>query len=230
MSLNKSMRLLKLSTRLNDTVISTMSKLLGYPKFIPASQKQKCPNFVLGYFVQRERKFPYKISISPIVLHLEAPLQAPSRLFASFRVDLLLHTCHACAVGFRPRGLFVYLVAHNTYGKLSEFDLNSTGQGWTEYCEQMEYYFSTNAIKDGKQKKAILLASVGNGTFKLIRNPFGQKDLKTETTTLENICKRVKDHLSPKPNYIFARSDFVDCARKPGQSIADFLVDLRKLS
>ncbi|XP_068742153.1 uncharacterized protein [Montipora capricornis] len=83
---------------------------------------------------------------------------------------------------------------------------------------------------DGKQKKAILLASVGNDTFKLIRNLFGQEDLKAETTTLENICKRVKDHLSPKPNYIFARSDFFDCARKPGQSIADFLVELRKLS
>ena len=101
-------------------------------------------------------------------------------------------------------------MAQNTYGKLSEFDLNSTGQGWTEYCEQMEYYFSANAITDGKQKKAILLASVGNDTFKLIRNLFGQEDLKAETTTLENIGKRVKDHLSPKPNYIFARSDFFD--------------------
>ena len=121
-------------------------------------------------------------------------------------------------------------MAQNTYGKLSEFNLNSTGQGWTEYCEQIEYYFSANAITDGKQKKAILLASVGNDTFKLIRNLFGQEDLKAETTTLENICKRVKDHLSSKPNYIFARSDFFDCARKSGQSIADFLVELRKLS
>ena len=78
-------------------------------------------------------------------------------------------------------------MAQNTYGKLSEFDLNSTGQGWTEYCEEMEYYFSANAITDGKQKKAILLASVGNDMFKLIRNLFGQEDLKAETTTMENL-------------------------------------------
>lgn len=120
-------------------------------------------------------------------------------------------------------------MAQNTYGKLNEFDLNSTGQGWTEYCEQMEYYFSANAITDGKQKKAILLASVGNDMFKLIRNLFGQEELKAETTTLEHITKRVKDHLSPKLNYIFARSNFFDCVRKPGQSIAEFLVELRKL-
>ena len=82
-------------------------------------------------------------------------------------------------------------------------------------------------ITDGKQKKAILLASVGNNTFKLIRNLFHREDLKAETTTLENICKRVKDDLSPKPNYTFARSD---CVRKPGQSIADFFVELQKLS
>ena len=121
-------------------------------------------------------------------------------------------------------------MAQNTHGKLSEFDLQSTGKGWTKYCEQMEYYFSANAITDGKQKKAILLASVGNDTFKLIRNLFGQEDLKAETTTPENFCKRVKDHPSLKLKYIFARSDFVDCVRKPGQSIADFLVELRKLS
>ena len=30
----------------------------------------------------------------------------------------------------------------STYGKLiREFDLNSTGQEWTEYCEQMDFYF-----------------------------------------------------------------------------------------
>lgn len=51
-------------------------------------------------------------------------------------------------------------------------------------------------ITDGKQKKAILLAAVGNNMFKHVRNLFGWEDPKAETTTLENICKRVKDHLS----------------------------------
>ena len=70
-----------------------------------------------------------------------------------------------------------------TYGKLREFELNSTGQEWTEYCKQMKFYFGTNEISDGKQKKSILLASVGKDTFKLIRNLIGKEQLKEETTT-----------------------------------------------
>ena len=118
----------------------------------------------------------------------------------------------------------------STYGKLREFDLNSTGQEWTEYCEQMDFYFSANEITEAKQKKSILLASVGNDTFKLIRNLIGKEQLKAETTTLDVIVQRVKNHLAPRPNYIFARSDFFDCVRKPGQSVAEFIVVLRKLS
>ena len=91
-------------------------------------------------------------------------------------------------------------------------------------------YFSANEITEAKQKKSILLASVGNDTFKLIRNLIGKEQLKAETTTLDVIVQRVKNHLAPRPNYIFARSDFFDCVRKPGQSVAEFIVVLRKLS
>ena len=101
----------------------------------------------------------------------------------------------------------------STYGKLREFDLNSTGQGWTEYCEQMDLYFSTNEITETKRKKSILLASVGNDTFKLIRNLIGKVQLKTETTTLDVIVQRVKNHLALRSYHIFKRSDFLDCVR-----------------
>ena len=47
-------------------------------------------------------------------------------------------------------------MAKNTYGKLGELYLSCMGQGWTEFSEQ---------ITDGKQQKAILLASVGNEAF-----------------------------------------------------------------
>ena len=118
----------------------------------------------------------------------------------------------------------------STYGKLTELDLNSIGQEWAEYCEQMDFYFCANEITEAKQRKSILLASVGNDTFKLIRNLIGKEQLKAETTTLDVIVQRVKNHLAPRPNYIFARSDFFDCVRKPGQSVAEFIVVLRKLS
>ena len=59
-------------------------------------------------------------------------------------------------------------MAKNTYGKFGEFDLSSTGQDWTEYCEQMDFYFSPNMVTDDKQQKAILLPTVGNEAFKLI--------------------------------------------------------------
>ena len=94
----------------------------------------------------------------------------------------------------------------------------------------MEFYFSANEITDEKQKKSILSASVGNDTFKLIRNLIGQEQLKEETTTLDTIIQRLKNHLAPRSNYVFARYEFFDCVRKPGQSVVEFIVTLRKLS
>ena len=95
----------------------------------------------------------------------------------------------------------------------------------------MDLYFSANEITETKRKKSILLASVGNDTFKLIRNLIGKVQLKAEPTTLDVIVQRVKNHLAPRPYHIFKRSDFLDCVRgKPVQSVAEFVVAPRKLS
>ena len=89
---------------------------------------------------------------------------------------------------------------------------------------------STNKITKGKQKKSILLASVGNDMFRLIRNLISQEQQKEKIITLGISIKRVKNHLTSRPNYIFARSEFFDCVQKSGQSVADFIVARQKLS
>ena len=116
-------------------------------------------------------------------------------------------------------------MAKNTYGKFREFDSSSTGQDWTEYCEQMDFYFSPNKITDDKQQEAILLPTVGNEAFKLIRNLFDQANFKSEEATLDMIIKKVKDHLSPKPKHVFARWEFFDCLQKPSRSVTEFIVE-----
>ena len=87
----------------------------------------------------------------------------------------------------------------STYGKLREFDLNSTGQEWTDYCEQKDFYFSAKEITEAKQNKSILLVSVGNDMFKLSKNLISKEQLNAETTTLDIIVQRVKNQLAPRP-------------------------------
>ena len=82
----------------------------------------------------------------------------------------------------------------STYGKLREFNLNSTGQEWTEYCEQMDFYFSANEITEAKQKKYILLASVGNDTFKLIRNLIDRELARSSQDTWTLVPARIPDN------------------------------------
>ena len=79
----------------------------------------------------------------------------------------------------------------------------------------MDSYFGTSAITNEKHWEEVHpLASVRNDTFKVIRNLFDQENFKVEETTLETMVKKVKDHLLPKPNNIFARYNFFDLQSK----------------
>ena len=80
------------------------------------------------------------------------------------------------------------------HGSLTEF--NTSEDNWEEYIERLEQYFVANDIKDTdlvKRKRAVLLSSVGQRTYALIKTLLAP--LKPTDKSYDELVKLVKDHL-----------------------------------
>ena len=74
----------------------------------------------------------------------------------------------------------------------------------------------------------MLLSVCGAQTYKLIRNLLAPQT--PEAVEYDDIVKRVQDHVRPKPSVIQKRFRFNSLNRKEGESVADFVTELRRLS
>ena len=113
-----------------------------------------------------------------------------------------------------------------TYGRISEFD--SSKEDWKVYEERLSYFFEANEITEATKKRAIFLSSVGASTYALLRSLVapskpGEKSFAELITALSN-------HFQPAPSPIVERFKFHSRSRKPGESVADFVAELRRLS
>ncbi|XP_055850659.1 uncharacterized protein K02A2.6-like [Episyrphus balteatus] len=112
-----------------------------------------------------------------------------------------------------------------TFGKLEQFQ---PSMAWNNYKERMEFYFEANGISNDGSMRAIFLSCVGESTYEIIRSlltPLSPKDV-----SFQEIVEKLDDHFHPKPNEIVQRFTFHQRVQKNGESIADFVKDLRKLS
>ncbi|KAK3748327.1 hypothetical protein QZH41_005512, partial [Actinostola sp. cb2023] len=128
--------------------------------------------------------------------------------------------------GFRKRKPHTKTVMAAVYGKVDKFDAKS--QSWEDYIEVMGHYFVANGIEDQPQRKAILLASVGEKTYALIKS-ICQPSRPAEKSFNE-LVKLVQDHHTPKPSEIVQRYKFHTRSRKDGETIHEFVAELRSLS
>ena len=117
-----------------------------------------------------------------------------------------------------------------TIGKIGEFDRSV--EDWVSYAERMDQYFVANGIgteeADLPKRRAILLTCCGPSTYQLIRS-LTAPDAPTSKTYAE-LVKLVKDHEQPPPSAIVQRYNFNMRVQQPGESIADYVAQLRKLS
>jgi hypothetical protein len=84
-----------------------------------------------------------------------------------------------------------------------------------------------NDIKDAK-KLSVFLSIIGGSTYTLLRDlvaPQSPRDL-----SLDDAIKALKAHFEPKPIVIAERYHFHRRSQLPGESVADFVANLRKLS
>lgn len=113
-----------------------------------------------------------------------------------------------------------------THGNIGEF--NRAREDWVSYCERMQQYFTANDIATDDKKRAILLSTCGAETYQLIRSLVAPQ--KPTDKSLTDIITLVKDHHTPPPSAIVQRFRFHSRTQKEGETIADFIADLRKLS
>ena len=99
---------------------------------------------------------------------------------------------------------------------------------WPAYTERLEHYLTANDVTDGGKKRAILLSVCGPVTYGLIRSLVAPKKV-TEFTYAE-LVEKVKTHYNPRPSAVVQRYKFNSRKRQPGESVAHFVAELRKIS
>ena len=117
-------------------------------------------------------------------------------------------------------------MATSNYGKLSEYD--SSKEDWQSYIERLELYFTANDIDYEEKRKAILLTSCGIECyclFKGLTTPRKQVD-----KTFIELVTLMTNHQNPKRNPTGERFVFNMRNRKLGESISQYMAELRRLS
>ena len=121
-------------------------------------------------------------------------------------------------------------MATATHGSIEAFNVNPANEDWISYTERLEQYFTANDIKaeEADKRRAILLSVCGASTYQLIRNLL--TPAKPTDKTFAQLVALVKDHHEPPPSAIVQRKNFNTRVRKAGESISEFIANLRKLS
>ena len=85
------------------------------------------------------------------------------------------------------------------FGKLEEFDM-VTGKDRIQYIERMEYYFQANKITEGDTKRAILISTMGEKAYKLMRRLISPA--KPNDKSFGQLVEAMRGHLGPLPSEI----------------------------
>ena len=116
-------------------------------------------------------------------------------------------------------------MAHAVIGKISNFDQGV--ESWESYSERLDQFFVANDIKENNQV-ATLLSLVGPRTYDLLKNLCApelpkEKDFKTLSDLLSK-------HFNPKPLVIAERFQFHKRDMKVGETVLQYIAELRKLA
>lgn len=99
-------------------------------------------------------------------------------------------------------------------------------EDWTEDEERLGHFFSANNIIDEAKKRSILLSACEAKTSKLIRNLATLQ--KPGEIPYDELVSLVDNHHNPKPSVIVQKFKFHNHFRKQGQTIANFVAEVRQ--
>ena len=96
------------------------------------------------------------------------------------------------------------------------------------YCERVELYLDANNITNEEQRRAVFLSTCGASTYQLIRSLVAPS--KPTDKALDELYGIVKEHLAPAPSSIMQRYTFNARSQKEGESVAEFVAELRRIA
>ena len=111
------------------------------------------------------------------------------------------------------------------YGHIDSFGFEA--DDITEWVERLEQWFVANNIDDATRKRALLLSNIGARGYKLARSLSQNEPTKKSYDELKTL---LLEHINPKPNEISQRFVFYRRERRSGESVKDYVAQLRKLS
>ena len=111
------------------------------------------------------------------------------------------------------------------HGKITAFQAED--ESISAYLERVELYFVANDIDAAKQVP-ILLSSIGAKTYELLRSLTAPKAPKEKS--LKELKDTLTSHFEPAPIVIAERYRFHRREQKAGESIAEYVAELRRLT
>ena len=110
-------------------------------------------------------------------------------------------------------------------GRIDCFD--NGVETWTSYSERLENYFVCNDVQNEKRVPA-LLTLIGGKTYQLLRGLTAPQ--KPSEMGYNELVKILHDHLNPEPVVISERFRFYKRDQREGESIRDYMAEIRRLS
>lgn len=114
-----------------------------------------------------------------------------------------------------------------TIGMIEEFNTSNPAD-WESYIQRLHFFMIANGIAQDERKRATFLSVCGNATFVIARSLVAPNSL--EDSTFNRIVSLLTDHFNPKPSEIVQRFRFHKREQQPGEGIATYLAELRKLA
>ena len=99
---------------------------------------------------------------------------------------------------------------------------------WEEWLERFEFYLDARNVTDSGKKKSFLLSQCGKETYSVLRSLVSPG--KVSDKSYAQIVELLNGHLKRTTSVIAARYQFNTCCRKEGQSIAEYVAELRKVT
>ena len=111
-------------------------------------------------------------------------------------------------------------------GSLGEFD--ESRESWPQYAKRLTHFLVANGITTAAKKTSAFLAVIGPDTFKLLESLLSPEN--PEDKSFTELVETLTKHYSPEPSVIVERYKFYSRQRKPGESVATYISELRRLA
>ena len=116
-------------------------------------------------------------------------------------------------------------MATATIGSMQEFQPGA--ETITTYLERLQAYLDANAI--GKEKRAsVLVSTIEHKTYAVLRSLMAPET--PQKIEYKVLIRALKKHYEPKPLIIAERYIFHQRGQHPGESIAEYVAELRRLA